>query len=109
MVMFGAVPLNGFWNTRPMSVARRCSGQRVTSVPSTIMLPASTRKVPATAFSSVDLPEPFVPMTMTNEPVSIVSVTPCSARTSFGVPGLNVLWMAFDGQHRVTARPGAGP
>ena len=28
--------------------------------------------VPATAFSSVDLPDPFVPMTMTNEPSSIV-------------------------------------
>ena len=62
--MIGAVPLNGFWKTRPISDARRCSGQRVTSVPSRRIVPASTRNVPATAFSSVDLPEPFVPMTI---------------------------------------------
>ena len=48
-------------------------------------------KPPATAFSSVDLPDPLVPMTTTNEPSSIESVTPRSARTSFGVPALNVL------------------
>ena len=89
--MLGAVPLKGFWKTRPMSVARRCSGQRVTSWPARRMLPRSTRNVPATAFSSVDLPEPFVPMTMTNEPGSMVRLTPCSARTSFGVPGWKVL------------------
>ena len=33
MDMLGAVPLKGFWNTRPISFARRCSGQRVMSVP----------------------------------------------------------------------------
>jgi hypothetical protein len=26
---FGAVPVNGFWKTRPISAARRYSGQRV--------------------------------------------------------------------------------
>ena len=29
----GAVPVNGFWKTRPMYLARRCSGQEVTSWP----------------------------------------------------------------------------
>src|SRR4051794_22856323 len=52
--------------------------------------PPSTKKLPATALSSVDFPEPFVPMTMTNDPSSICSDTPRSARTSFGVPAKNV-------------------
>ena len=91
MVMRGAVPLNGFWNTRPMNFARRCSGQRVMSVPSSTMEPSSTMNEPASALSSVDLPEPLVPMTTTNVPSSSARFTPCSARTSLGVSGLNVL------------------
>src|SRR5258706_13983290 len=55
-----------------------------------LMAPRSTMKLPATAFSSVDFPEPFVPMTMTNDPSSICSDTPLRARTSFGVPSKNV-------------------
>ena len=88
----GAVPLNGFWNTRPMSDARRCSGQRrdVRARPAESS-PRSTKNPPATALSSVDFPDPFVPMTMTNEPSSTVRSTPRSARTSFGVPALKVL------------------
>src|SRR3954468_11030332 len=70
--------------------ARRCSGQRVTSCPAMEMAPRSTKKLPATALSSVDFPEPFVPMTVTNEPSSICSDTPRRARTSFGVPAKNV-------------------
>ena len=71
----GAVPLNGFWKTRGQSAdARRCSGQRVMSTPSSVIRPVSSKKPPATAFSSVDLPEPFVPMTMTNEPSSIEQI-----------------------------------
>src|SRR5437763_14740372 len=52
--------------------------------------PPSTTKLPATALSSVDFPEPFVPITVTNEPSSICSDTPRRARTSFGVPAKNV-------------------
>ena len=93
MDMLGAVPLNGFWNTRPMSFARRCSGQRVMFWPASMSLPASAMNVPATALSRVDLPEPFVPMMRRNEPRSSRSETSRNARTSLGVPGLNVLVM----------------
>src|ERR1051325_8891148 len=55
-----------------------------------LIAPRSTRNPPATAFSSVDFPEPFVPMTMTNDPSSMSSDTPRRARTSFGVPAKNV-------------------
>src|SRR6478672_5458984 len=55
------------------------------------MLPESTTNVPAMALSNVDLPEPFVPITITNDPSSIVRSTPCRDRTSFGVPALKVL------------------
>src|SRR5205814_3366367 len=54
------------------------------------MAPLSTKKLPATALSSVDFPEPFVPITVTKEPSSICSDTPRSARTSFSVPAKNV-------------------
>ncbi len=68
MVMCGAVPAAGFWNTRPMHRARRWSLSRVTSRPSIRMLPPSARMVPATTLSSVDLPAPFEPMTVTKSP-----------------------------------------
>src|SRR5947209_8255199 len=89
-VMFGAVPLNGFWKTRPISFARRCSGQREMSWPAMDIAPRSSGNVPATALRSVDFPDPFVPMTVTKDPSSIVSETPLSARTSFGVPAKKV-------------------
>src|SRR5262249_32212024 len=91
--MPGAVPLNGFWKTRPMNFALRCSGQRVTSRSFRRMVPASTKKLPATALSSVDFPEPFVPMTITNSARSMSRLTPRSARTSLGVSAWNVLVM----------------
>src|SRR5207253_4417624 len=78
------------WNTRPTIEARRCSGQRVTSFPASSIVPRSSGKLPATAFNSVDFPEPFIPMTVTNDPSSICSDTPRNARTSFGVPSKNV-------------------
>src|SRR4029434_4957131 len=90
-----ALPHNGLWNTRPMNRARRCSGQRVTSWPSRWMLPESTKNVPAIAFSSVDFPEPFVPITITNEPSSMVRSTSCKDLTSLGVPALNVFTIFF--------------
>src|SRR4029453_12357913 len=45
--------------------------------------------MPPTALSNVDLPEPFVPMTMTKEPLSMVRLRSRSACTSLSVPGLN--------------------
>ena len=92
---FGAVPAKGFWNTRPISFARRCSGQYVISRPARRIRPLSTGKLPATALSSVDFPEPFVPTTMTKDAGSIVRSMPCSDRTSFGVPAKNVLRMSL--------------
>src|SRR5262245_17955203 len=62
-------------------------------LPARLIEPVSTMNVPATAFSNVDLPEPFEPMMIKNEPVSSRSDTPRKARTSFGVPRLKVLAM----------------
>ncbi len=95
MVIFGAVPLNGFWNTLPIRFALLCSGQPVMSFPESSRLPESVIIFPATAFRSVDLPDPFVPITTTHEPSSIQRSTPCSALTSFKVPGLNVIFILF--------------
>src|SRR5688572_10320403 len=55
------------------------------------MAPASTGKLPATALSKVDLPDPLVPITITQEPSSMLRSIPQSACTSLDVPGLNVL------------------
>ena len=52
MVRLGAVPLKGFWNTRPIMLARRCSGHWVMSWPSREIDPRSTMKLPATALST---------------------------------------------------------
>jgi hypothetical protein len=68
MDMSAAVPLNGFWNTRPTNRARRCSGSRVMFQPSRSMRPSLTKNVPATALRNVDLPEPLVPTTARNPP-----------------------------------------
>src|SRR5437867_12250237 len=72
------------------------------------MVPASTGKLPATALSKVDLPDPFVPITITQEPSSMVSSTPQSALTSFDVPGLNVLqtFCSSSIEHRFRMRSG---
>src|SRR4026209_2870719 len=76
-----------------MKRARSCSAQRVTSWPASRIVPASRRKVPATELSSVDFPEPFVPMTITNEPASRLRSMPRKARTSLAVPAWNVFAM----------------
>ena len=85
------MPASGSWKTRPISFARRCSGQPLISRPARRMVPASMRKVPATALSVVLLPDPLVPITTTKLPGSIVRSKPRKARTSSGVPALNVL------------------
>src|SRR5205814_9143492 len=103
--VLGAVPLSGFWKTRPISFARRCSGQLVTSTPPTEIMPESRSNVPATALSRVDLPEPLVPITTTKEPFSTIRSTPRSARTSLGVPGLNTFltsWISSMGEPRLS-------
>src|ERR1700730_12752184 len=76
-----------------MSAARACSGHRVTSLPARRMWPSSTKNVPATAFSRGDFPEPLVPMMITQEPAAKSKFMLRSERTSFTVPGLNVLEM----------------
>src|SRR5262245_48891322 len=60
------------------------------------MVPISTGNVPATALSRVDFPEPFVPMTITNEPGSRTRSMPRKARTSLAVPAWNVfaIWVS---------------
>src|SRR2546427_12532476 len=61
------------------------------SAPVRKIAPESTQNDPATALSKVDFPEPFVPMMTTNDPSFTVGLTACSACSSLGVPGLNVL------------------
>ena len=46
-----------------------------------------TENVPATALRSVDLPDPFEPMMLTNWPAGTERSMPLSATTSLGVPG----------------------
>ena len=87
----GAVPIIGSWNTRPMNAARLCSGRFVTSEPSMMTLPESTKNVPAVALSIVDLPAPLPPMTVTKSPSFSVRLRPFSAVLALMVPGLKVL------------------
>ena len=87
MVMSGAVPARGSWKTRPMTRLRTCSRCLVTSSPPSTTLPAVSGKVPATAFMSVDLPEPLEPMMLTNWPAGTCRSMPASATTSLAVPG----------------------
>src|SRR5580765_1190476 len=72
------------------------------------MAPSSTGKLPATALSKVDLPDPLVPITITQEPSSMLRSTPQSAVTSFDVPGLNVLqtFLSSSIEHRFRLRSG---
>src|SRR5262249_30151247 len=73
------------------------------------MVPSSTGKLPATALRSVDFPEPFVPMTIRNEPSSRARSTPWSARTSFGVSPLKVLRTPRTSSTRSPPQPLAEP
>ena len=86
-----AVPVIGSWNTRPRYVARLCSESFVTSILSIRICPSSTGQVPATAFSIVDLPAPFPPITVTKSPSFSFRFRPFNARFSLMVPGLKVL------------------
>ena len=94
--MSGAVPLNGFWKTRPISLARRCSGQRVTSWPA-MRIAAGVGEERAgdgveqrrlsRAVGADDDDERAV--------VDASGRHLASARTSLGVPALNVLATAL--------------
>ena len=81
------MPVNGFWNTRPISRARRCSLHRVTSRPSRNIRPRPCPRLPAMAPSRLDFPEPLVPRTTVKLPRANSRSIASSARTSFGVPG----------------------
>ena len=93
IVIVGAVPLNGFWKTRPIRDARLCSGHLVMSCPLRLIFPLSVMNEPATEFNNVDLPEPLVPMMMRKSPSLSVTDTFCSAKTSLTLPGWKVLEM----------------
>ncbi|KAF5037063.1 hypothetical protein DSECCO2_568590 [anaerobic digester metagenome] len=80
------VPMSGSWKTRPMKRARRCSGQRVTSVPSTAMLPESRAWVPARQDRKVDLPAPLEPMMVMKSPCSMSMDRSRMLCTSFTLP-----------------------
>ena len=67
------------------------------------MRPRSTRNDPATALSNVDFPEPFVPMTITNEPSSIVRSTPCKRPHLVGGAGVERLGDVVNLQHGMYA------
>src|SRR5438270_2142361 len=54
------------------------------------MPPESGMCVPATQLRVVDLPDPFVPITITKEPGAICRSTPFNAFTSLGVPAWKV-------------------
>ena len=68
MVREGAVPRRGSWNSRPMTRLRLWLGVKVTSSPPRVMEPESTKKLPATALSRVDLPAPLEPMMVAKSP-----------------------------------------
>src|SRR5574344_2808958 len=78
-----------------MNLARLNSGRWVTSVPPIEMVPASTGKVPATAFSMVDLPAPLPPMTVQKSPSFSVRLTPRRACFSLTVPALKVFQISL--------------
>ena len=89
MVMFGAVPLKGFWKTRPMSRARLCSGQRVMSRPASVMRAGVHEKragdgVEQSGFSRAVGADDDEKRSRFQRRAR----RPRSARTSLGVPGL---------------------
>ena len=87
MLMPGALPRMGSWNSRPMTLARLCSAIMVTSAPSSMIRPVSTKKLPQMALNSVDLPAPFAPMMEMKSPFFTCSDTPSSATRASDVPG----------------------
>src|SRR5579884_2074448 len=74
-----------------MEPARRCSAWLVTSSPLRLIRPESQRNTPAMALSSVDLPAPLEPMSVTNSPGCTARLSSRKATTSSTVPGKKVL------------------
>ena len=78
------------WNTKPSRSRRKreiCLGlSRVTSRPSTQMLPLVGVSMVDTQLSSVDLPLPDAPIMPTNSPCSTVKLTSSMARVRLPLP-----------------------
>ena len=53
------------------------------------------QECPGNRIEQRGFPEPFVPITITNEPSWMVRSTPCKDLTSLGVPALNVFKILF--------------
>ena len=70
------MPPRGSWNTRASSRARSAAPCAVTSAPAIAIRPAEARAVPASTLSSVDLPAPLLPITVTNWPLRNREVDP---------------------------------
>ena len=87
MVMPGAVPARGSWNTRPMARLRWYSRCLVTSASPRSTRPEVSGKVPATALSKVDLPEPLEPMMLMNCPAGTSRSTPAQGHDLVGGVG----------------------
>ena len=81
------MPARGSWKTRPMERLRTYSACLVTSRPPSTTLPAVSGNVPATALSSVDLPEPLEPMMVTNCPAGTSRSMPVRADDLVGRAG----------------------
>ena len=82
MVSAAQVPPSGSWNTRARSRARAAAPSGVTSAPPMAIRPAVAGTVPARTLSSVDLPAPLLPMTVTNWPCGMARSIPRRARVS---------------------------
>jgi hypothetical protein len=80
------LPVSGSWKTRATRPARAAVPWRVTSEVPIFTWPSVAITSPASTPSSVDLPAPFEPMTVTNWPSSMVRLTPLSACFCNGVP-----------------------
>ena len=83
-------------------MARRYSGWKVMSRPSSRMEPASVKKLPEMALNRVDLPAPLEPMMVTKSPGSRWRDRSVRAFFSLTVPGLKVLemWEMVSMAHR---------
>ena len=95
IVIPGAVPFIGSWNTRPITCERLCSFIYVISSPSRIIEPESSKNVPHIALNNVDLPAPLEPTIVTKSPLFSVRLRLSSATCSLGVPLANTLTALF--------------
>ena len=97
IVISGALPRIGSWNSRPIFRARRYSGSSVMSSPSSTSSPLSVMKLPAIAPNSVDFPAPFAPMIVIKSPLRTSSDRSSNAFFASVVPRpkVFVIWEIF--------------